>query len=53
MVQNMRFTKRRVEILDDWVERYDIVDYHSLLYPDKIIVIGLGKDKMTYKKVIR
>lgn len=49
----MEFTKRRANLVDDWVERYEIIDFHAIQYVDKIVMIGLGKDLKTYKKVIR
>jgi hypothetical protein len=49
----LTMTRRRVELLEDWIARYDIQDYVSNRYPDKVVFIGISSDGHTYKKIIR
>jgi len=49
----MNITKKRKEIIDDWVERRDIYDYFGEDYMDKIVFIGKSRDGNIYKKIIR
>jgi hypothetical protein len=49
----MKLTIRRRHEIRDWVERYDIYDYFSNIYPEKIMMIGYSRDGTIYKKIIR
>jgi len=46
-------TKRRKEIVLDWIERYDIIDYWSDIFPERIVMYGKDIDGKLYKKIIR
>lgn len=46
-------TKKMAKIVDEWVERYDIIDYFGEDYGDRMVFIGLSKDGNWYKKVCR
>lgn len=46
-------TKKRHKIVEEWVSRYDIIDYWSDIFKDKFIFYGVSRDRKLYKKVIR
>jgi len=49
----MKLTKRRIKEVDEWIARYDIIDYWSDIYSRKMVYYGQGRDRKLYKKIIR
>lgn len=46
-------TKKRLHILDEWVGRYDIIDYWADTFSDRFVFYGSSRDRKFYKKIIR
>lgn len=47
----MDITKRRRDIIHNWIESYDIYDYFGEDYKDRLVLIGKSKDGNIYKKL--